>query len=205
MPAEAGSGRSGSCSGNLRAVESLRIEDLGPPRGTGRPETGRSAESGAIPGSDESGRPPPPSPRLATTKPGGLSATARWTLFRAVPGGAFSAAPPGWLSHCYGGSASTRDVEHSRLARGARPPSDPPAFLGRGFVDEDRAMRKTHFPVSFPGTSSGIPRVQPARSGVDERLCVASQTGRSGNAAEGADTMMFTVSGPSLSEPSQVD
>lgn len=35
MPAEAVSGRSGGCSGNLRAAESLRSDDLGSPRGTG--------------------------------------------------------------------------------------------------------------------------------------------------------------------------
>ena len=50
MPAKTLSGRSGSGSGNLRAVESLRSDDLGSPRGMGRPETGRLAERGAVPG-----------------------------------------------------------------------------------------------------------------------------------------------------------
>ena len=56
MAAEAVSGRSGGYSGNLRAVESLRSDNLGSPRGMGRPETGRSADRGAAPWSDGPGR-----------------------------------------------------------------------------------------------------------------------------------------------------
>ena len=45
-------------SGNLRAVGAPRIDDLGSSRGTGRPETGRSAERGAVAKRNESGRSP---------------------------------------------------------------------------------------------------------------------------------------------------
>ena len=44
--------------------------------------------------------------RRTTERPRGLPATGRWTLFRAVPGEAFSAAPPGWLDPPLDGQAS---------------------------------------------------------------------------------------------------
>jgi len=45
----------GGVSGDLRAAGSPQIDDLGSPRGTGRPETGRSPERGAVPRSDGAG------------------------------------------------------------------------------------------------------------------------------------------------------
>ncbi len=78
-------------------MESPRIVYLGSPRGTGRPETGRSAERGAVPRSDESGRSPSLSLRLAATRPRSWPATARWTLFPVGARRGVSEAPQGWL------------------------------------------------------------------------------------------------------------
>ena len=81
-------------------MESPRIDDLGSPRGTGRPETGGWQSVAQSRGVDESGRSPSPSLKLATTRPRSLPATARWVLFRAVPGGRFHRLRRAWLSHC---------------------------------------------------------------------------------------------------------
>lgn len=70
-------------SGDLRAAGSRIIDDLGSPRGMGRPNAAVGGGSA-----------------FSVVRPGRLSATARRERFRAVPGEAFSGPSQGWLVTC---------------------------------------------------------------------------------------------------------
>ena len=114
------SGRSGGCSGHLRALGSPRIDDLRSPRGMGRGESVRGrARRRHRKRWSAAGR-SLPFVWLAAKGPGRLPATARPRLFRAVPERRFGGVRWGWLTIVSGGPAYRSDHRPCRAPAPAR-------------------------------------------------------------------------------------
>ena len=132
---EAVSGRPGGVSGNLRALGSPQIDDLGFPRGRGRAKNRRSAESAAI-ARKVTG--PPVALAVLEALDREAEQLARDGSVSAVPGDArragFGGSAEGWLTFLRSVSQPTR-CKTFALWRGVlRPPSIPPKKPRSGSV-----------------------------------------------------------------------